>query len=76
MGKGLYINYSMLGGAFKPIVVGDGRQAMASKRTTGIIRQLCRKTTVLSYRRCPINTGVEKMNSIQILIGVLTTRCL
>ncbi len=66
----------MLGGTFKPIAVGEGRQAVASNRTTRIIRQLCSKTTVLSCHRCLINTGVEKMNNIQILIGVLTTRCL
>ncbi len=32
-------------------------------RRVDIIHQ-CRKTTVLSYHRCLINTGVEKMNNI------------
>jgi hypothetical protein len=32
-------------------------------RTTGI-RHLCRKTSVLSYHRCAIDTGVEKMKKI------------
>jgi len=32
------------------------------------IRHQCRKTTVLSCHRCLINTGVEKMNFIKILI--------
>jgi len=27
---------------------------------TALIGQQCRKTTVLSFHRCPINTGVEK----------------
>ncbi len=31
---------------------------------TARIRQQCSKTTILSYRRCLINTGVEKMNDI------------
>jgi hypothetical protein len=28
------------------------------------IRHQCRKTIVLNYHRCLINTGVEKMNNI------------
>ncbi len=40
------------------------------------IRHQCRKTTVLSCHRCLINTGVEKMNYIQIQIRALTTICL
>ncbi len=31
---------------------------------------------VLSCHRCLINTGVEKMNYIQIYVRALTTRCL
>ncbi len=65
----------MLGGPLKPIGVEGGWQAVASNRTTHV-RHLCRKTTFLSCHRCLINTGVEKVNNIQILIGVLTTRCL
>jgi hypothetical protein len=30
------------------------------------IKHQCRKTTVLSCHRCLINTGVEKMNNIEI----------
>ncbi len=33
---------------------------------TAQIRHQCRKATVLSCHRCPINTGIEKMNNIQI----------
>ncbi len=33
---------------------------------TAHIRHLCRKTTVLSYHRCLIKTGVEKMSNIKI----------
>jgi hypothetical protein len=40
------------------------------------IRHQCRKTTVLSCKRCLIKTGVEKMNNILIWIRTLTTRCL
>jgi len=36
------------------------------------IRHQCSKTTVLSYHICLINTGVEKMNNIQIKIITLT----
>jgi hypothetical protein len=39
-------------------------------------RHLCMKTTVLSCRRCLLNTGVEKMNNILILTRILSTRCL
>jgi hypothetical protein len=31
---------------------------------TAWIRHQCRKTTVLTCHRCPINAGVEKMNNI------------
>ncbi len=39
---------------------------------TACIRHQCRKTTVKSCHRCLINTGVEKMNSIQIYFITLT----
>ncbi len=39
----------------------DSKQVTSMRRST-ILRQ-CRKTTDLSYHRCLINTGVEKMNS-------------
>ncbi len=44
--------------------------------STAFIRHQCRKTAVLNWHRCLINTGVEKMNSIWIWIRTLTPRCL
>ncbi len=43
---------------------------------TPCIRHQCRKTGVLSLHRFLINSGVEKMNNIQLWIRTLTTRCL
>jgi hypothetical protein len=40
------------------------------------IRHLCNKTTVLSYHRCLINSGVEITNNNEICIGILSNRCL
>jgi hypothetical protein len=37
---------------------------MANFNRTACIRHLCRKTIVLSYHRCLINIGAEKMNNI------------
>jgi hypothetical protein len=44
--------------------VGLLRSGQVSFNRTGHIRHQCRKTTVLSCHICLINTGVEKMNTI------------
>jgi len=40
------------------------------------IRHQCRRTTVLSYHRCLINTGVEKIEQHFNFVRILTARCL
>ncbi len=80
----LYLNYFIT--LLKMFQLGKGRLAyykeweiypntFTHNRTT-CNRHLCRKMTVLSYHRCLINTGVEKINNILIYIIILTARCL
>jgi hypothetical protein len=49
----------------------DLREEAEFSNGTARVSDLCRKTTVLCCHRCLINTGVEKINNIQIYITVL-----
>ncbi len=54
----------------------EGKNVKTSNKhnRTAHTRRQCQKTTVLSCHRCQINTPVEKINNILILIRTLTSR--